>query len=871
MILKPTEWFYTNVARRGDNLLVRGYRLADGKPVVEKIPYKPTYYLRSKKDNTGFKDINGVPLEPIEFESMSAARDFSKRYEGVSGFSIYGDMAHSHNYISDVWKGDVPYEFSMLRIFTLDIENLIGDTGIDPMAAAQPLTLVTIHDSQTGLYHVFGYKEDLDNLPNNVVYHKCDNERHMLVAMLAFWVTNYPDIVSGYNSQMYDIIYIVSRITKVLGEDQAKKLSPWGMVKLRNFSLQGKQYEAYEIIGIASMDILELYKKYTFSNQESWKLDYIARITLGENEGKVETSGYSNLDEMYYKDYRKYVLYNIRDVELVIKIEQKMQFIPLVVGVAYAGKVESYPLVYGPVRYFETYIGQYLKAQKIFFPYAKNHAEKETKYEGAYVSDPDLGAHDWCVSVDAASLYPNMLISANAGPDTIINNVPRELEDLVSRVSVDAILKGELDLSLLKKYNYSLGANGALYDRSREGFLSVICKEFLDGRDVAKKEMKKVKNEIEKIKKVLAHRGEEGLDPAYATLPDAELNDLLSKKDKLAKSLENKQKVLKVLANSIYGCIGQGNFLFFDVRIAETITLNGQCSVRTAGNAATAKLTKFTGKEARYNIYNDTDSAYLALKNVVDMLPEGVSKEKKVNFLDKFIQKEIDPTINDACAALADYMNWRDNRLNFKREAIAERGIWRGKKMYVLSVLDNEGVRYAEPDIKVTGIECVRSSTPEWCRKKIKEGLRLMLTDTEENFQAFIAKTRDEWMNTLEPEKMAFPRGVNNIKEYRLGDKGVPIHVRAALLYNAKIKELGLTNEEEIRNGSKIKFVYLKEPNRMKSNVIGFVGKIPEEFGIASQIDRKLQFEKAFLSPFISLCHEINWDVEPKSTLDAWF
>lgn len=351
-----------------------------------------------------------------------------------------------------------------------------------------------------------------------------------------------------------------------------------------------------------------------------------------------------------------------------------------------------------------------------------------------------------------------------------------------------------------------------------------------------------------------------------------ELTKLYYANEKRIKALDNEQKTKKTLANSIYGCSGQANFLFFDTMLAEAVTVGGQLSVRTATNAGNAIINGYLGNTTNknYHIASDTDSNYFGLQDIVESctaLKADLPENKIVDILDKFVKTVLDPAVNKACAELADNMNWVENRLNFKREAISKKAVWRGKKMYAQAVLDMEGVRYAEPDIKITGIEAVRSSTPEWCRTRIKEALRILLTDTEEAFQAYIKKCRTEWQ-TLPVEAMACPRGTNTLGDYRLGDKAIPIACRAALVYNKMLELHPIKNAQPIQPGNKIKFVYLKEPNKARSNVIGFPGKtLPPEFGLEKYVDKNLQFDKTFMSGLETMCDVIGWAIEKQATL----
>tara|TARA_B100000085_G_C18528187_1_gene506812 strand:- start:680 stop:1696 length:1017 start_codon:yes stop_codon:yes gene_type:complete len=334
----------------------------------------------------------------------------------------------------------------------------------------------------------------------------------------------------------------------------------------------------------------------------------------------------------------------------------------------------------------------------------------------------------------------------------------------------------------------------------------------------------------------------------------------------------------KIQLNSAYGAIGNQYFRYYNLANAEAITLSGQVSIRWIENQMNEYLNKILKTEEEdYVIASDTDSIYLNLGPLVDRVYKGREKtnESVVTFLDKVCSLELEPFIDNSYQTLATYVNAYDQKMQMKRETIANKGIWTAKKRYILNAWDIEGVRFAEPKLKIMGIEAVKSSTPAPCRQKIKDGLKVIMQKDEESVQQFIAEFREEF-STLPPEDIAFPRGCNGIGKWSnpatLYSKGTPIHVRGVLLYNHYIKKNKLTHKYPlVRDGEKIKFIYLKTPNKITENVISFMGQFPKELGLDNSIDYDLQFEKSFLDPLKVILDTIGWKPEKIATLEFLF
>jgi DNA polymerase elongation subunit (family B) len=361
-------------------------------------------------------------------------------------------------------------------------------------------------------------------------------------------------------------------------------------------------------------------------------------------------------------------------------------------------------------------------------------------------------------------------------------------------------------------------------------------------------------------------------------LSDSQLKALREKTIKEIARCNNIQMSKKISLNSAYGSVGNQYFRYFKLANAEAITLSGQVAIRWIENKLNQYLNKILKtKDVDYVIASDTDSVYLNMGSLVECVYKGREKttESIVSFLDKVCKVELEKYIEGCYQELAEYVNAYDQKMKMKRENIAERGIWTAKKRYILNVWDSEGVRYEEPKLKMMGIEAVKSSTPAPCRKMIKDGLKLMMSGTEDDVINFIDKCRSEF-KSLPPEQIAFPRTASDVRKYQSSSdiyiKGTPIHIRGALLFNHYIKEKKLSKKYSlISNGEKIKFIYLKKPNIIRENIISFIQDFPKELGLDKYIDYELQFEKSFLEPLKSILDSIGWSVEKNINLESFF
>ena len=828
--------FYTNVQMIGDNFLVRGYD--NGEYIQFREKYNPTLFVPSNK-KTFYKTLEGEYVAPIKPGSVRDCRDFYKKYEEIDDFKIYGNERYIYQYISDKYpEEEIKFDIEKVRLLTVDIETRSENGFPDVETADQEILLISVQDYNTKEITTWGVGS-FKNRQENVRYIQFNNEHDLLSSFIQWWMDNTPDVVTGWNIQLFDMPYITKRIDRLLGEKLARRLSPWGLVSEKEVYIKGRRQVYYDIGGITQLDYLDLYKKFTYKAQESYRLDYIAEVELGHK--KLDHSEFDTFKDFYTNGWQKFVEYNIKDVELVDRLEDKMKLIELALTMAYDAKV-NYNDVFYQVRMWDTIIYNYLKKKGIVIP-QKEQSDKSDKYAGAYVKEPIAGRYDWVVSFDLNSLYPHLIMQYNISPETI-----RETRH--PEANVDRILNEEIDFQLYK--DSAVCANGAQYRKDKRGFLPELMEKMYNERVIFKNRMIDAKKKYEKT-------------PTVAL-------------EKEIARCNNIQMAKKISLNSAYGAIGNQYFRYYKLANAEAITLSGQVSIRWIENKMNNYLNKILKTEdTDYVIASDTDSIYLNLGPLVDVIYKDREKNAEgiVSFLDKICEEKFEPFIDQSYKELAEYLNAYDQKMFMKRENIADRGIWTAKKRYILNVWDSEGVRYEQPKLKVMGIESVKSSTPSSCRNMLKDAFKIMMSGTEDDVIDYIDGCRQKF-RTLPPEEISFPRSVSDVQKYKSHSdiyiKGTPIHVRGALLFNHYVKEKKLTNKYSlIQNGEKIKFCYLKKPNIIHENVLSFIQDYPVELGLDKYIDYDLQFNKAFLEPLKIILDAIGWSVEKTANLESFF
>ena len=836
--------FYTSISRHGNNLLYRGYH--DGSRIKRKIKFAPTLYVKGK-GNSKFTALDGTNVDPIKLESMRDAKEFVEKYDCVENFTIYGNTNYIAQYIAEEFPDEIQFDRHKIRVHNIDIE-VMSDAGFpEPSQAAHPVTSICIYDNVLDTYYVWAlgdYDTEKSLLKDiSIRYLKCKDEETLLKHFVAFWYDEFtcPDAVTGWNIRGFDIPYLVNRVNRILGEEYVKRMSPWGAVEEKMVTMRKGQVQMYDLIGIAQLDYMDLFMKfgYSFGPQENYRLDTIAEVVLGEK--KLSYEEYGNLATLYKEDHQKFIDYNIRDVWLVDRMDDKIAMITLCLTMAYKAGV-NYNDTFGTTAIWDQLIHRTLMKDRIIIPPNKDKFKGD--YDGGYVKDPQTGVHDWVCSFDVNSLYPNIIVQWNMSPETLMKG------KVEPGITVEKMLNGYINTT-----PYSMAATGQYFDNSKQGFMPRIIEEMYEERVQIKKKMLASKKELEAC--------------------DKSNKQELYRIERDIAHFENQQTAIKILLNSLYGAMGNRYFRYFTMEIAEGITITGQYIIKWAEKHVNEYLNKALKSDKDYVIAIDTDSVYVGLSDLVNSVMCDAETSKKVDFLDKVCAKIESDVLDVAFKQLKENCNAYKQRISMKREGIANRGIWTAKKRYILNVWDNEGVRYAKPKLKIMGIEAIKSSTPAPCRKAFKELFDILISGTETETQKFIADFRNRFA-ALPAEEKAFPRGVSSVKDYQdsktIYKKGTPINSRAAILYNHMLKQTKMENKyERIQDGEKIKYIHLNPRNPLREDVMGFYTVLPPEFGLHQYIDNDKQFEKAFLDPAKLILDAIGWRAEETASLEDFF
>ena len=827
--------FYTSVDRWANDIFYRGYE--GGKPVKKRISFQPSLFVPDPKGK--FKSMRGEPLTEYVLPDMREARKFLSQYSNT--IEVHGNTNYVAQYIQQKYPGKVNWIRDSVNVTSIDIEVASDDGFPEPDAAAHEVISIAMKSSVDNTYYVWGMGDyDAEKTVHGelyIEYVRCYDERDLFLKFLGHWTASQfvPDVITGWNVKFFDIPYLVNRMNQILRPGEVKRLSPWNKINSREVNIMGRKNNYYELIGIQTLDYMDLYRKFTYTQRESYKLDFIAHAELGERKLSYEEHG--SLHSLYKNDYQKFIDYNIKDVELIERLEDKMGLITLCMTIAYKAGV-NYNDAFGTTNIWDTFIYRVLAEDDVVPPPKREEAKAE--YPGGYVKVPKIGKHEWVVSFDLNSLYPHLIMQYNMSPETI-------LDQMTSGVNVDNCLSKTRPQSSLP--GTAMASNGTHYTKKKRGVIPSIIDTLYSERKVIKTDMLKLKQEYQGNK-------------SYRL-------------EKKISTLNNQQLAIKILMNSLYGALGNRWFRYYDLRVAKAITLSGQMAIRWAENAMNNFMNKVleTGDETDYVIAIDTDSLYVNFAPLVEKL--NLTKDNAVEIIDKVCEEQFVPMLQKTYEEMASYTDAYENKMVMEREVIADIGIWTAKKRYILNVHNSEGVQYDEPELKIMGIEAVKSSTPEICRDALKNIFKVIVESGEKETQDSI-QTFKEYFATRPAHEVSFPRGITNIIKWEGSEgiyaKGTPIHVRGALLYNdAIVRGKLMRTYPLIKNGEKIKFCYLKVPNPVQENVISFHDYLPEELNLEKYIDYNKQFEKTFIDPITPILKSIGWSVEPRSTLEAFF
>lgn len=828
--------YYTNVCVSGAKLLVRGIR--DGKEFRSKVPYQPNLYIACDPE-TGFKDVHGRNLKPLSFDNIKDARAFASQNEDTN-LQLYGFPFFNSQYcIENYPNAEKDWKREDIRIFNIDIEVTSEEGFPYPEQADYPITAICIHDSITDKFITFGMgswfktKSELpDEILDKVAYIPCESEHILITKFLKFWQDFYPQVVTGWNTQTFDMPYIFNRIEK-LGFD-TNRLSPWGWTQLREIPTRNGKQLRVQIQGIDDIDYLDRYRKNAV--QESYRLDHIASVELGEK--KLDYSEVSGLHQLFYTNFQKFIDYNIQDVNLVKRLDEKLGLLDVQFAIAYKAGI-NYEDVSGVVKTWDSLINKELFKENKIPPYTFPKHSLTESIPGGYVKTPQTGKHGWLCSFDLNSLYPHLIMQYNISPETLVDGV-QVMPTKTKEQRLHAFLN---DVTYDTYGDYAVSAAGWCFRKDKEGIIPSVMRQLYEER-------KEIKGRMIAAQK----RGED------------------STKLNLA------QHVRKILLNSGYGAITNKYYRWFDQRLGESITLSGQYVIQRAEKAINAYMNKIlstTNKD--YVIAIDTDSNYVNMQPLVDKFYSDKSTDQIIDILDKICSEQIQKILNKEFDSVAKYQNVYQQKMVMERECIADSAFWTAKKRYAMNVWDTEGVRHSKAKQKIQGLEAIRSSTPQICRKPLLDFISMVLTSDEETLQKAIADYKDQF-KTMVAEDIAMPRTMNNVHQYtpRNDDigykKGTPPHIRGAILFNRLIDRFEIGKDwEYIRNGEKGKFIYVRQPNHLGAEVLSYLTSIPSEFEIRQYIDYEKMFEKIIVDPMEGILEPIGWTIEKQLTLTEFF
>lgn len=846
--------FYTHFTRLGNKILLRGYN--NGERVSKAISYEPYLFIPSN-EKSKFVTINNEYVKKMLFDSISDARDFVKRYKNVQNFAIHGLTEFEYVYINDNYPENMSYDPQLIRVVPIDIE-VASDEGFPNIGLAdKPITAISF--LLNNKIEVFGCGDYVTH-QKNITYFKCKDERQLMLKFVERFAKLDCDVITGWNVETFDIPYIINRIKYLFGNQAYsiyKHLSPWKKVNERSFESKHGTQETYDIVGISTLDYLPLYRKFSYKEQESYKLDHIAHTELGKR--KVDYSDYESLLELYHKNFQLFIEYNVRDITLIPELEQEKRFLEQAYGLAYDSKV-GFNDALTTVRMWDVKIHNFLMDQNIVVPPRPQIYGDHDSIPGGYVKDPVPGMYRWVMSFDFTSLYPRLIEHYNISPDTYVR--------MVDYVGPEVAVGGGYDRysKMLVDNNVTITPNGALFSREKQGFLAALMNKTFAQRKKYKDQMLDMKQQKEHYDK---------------TTEDKKKTKKKTLKEFTTKinQLDTLQHSKKIQLNSVYGALANKYFRWFDNKLAEAITSSGQLSTRWAANKVNICFNKiFKTDNFDYVIACDTDSMYLSMEPFVKELikmkaVKANDTAKIIKMLDKISNTMIEPFLVKQFDHLAQYANAFQQKLHMKRECIGDTAVWVAKKRYIMNVWNEEGVQYTKPKTKITGIEAVRSSTPAVCRDNIKKALKIILNGDNADLIKFVDQFRSEF-EQMPFEDVAFPRGVHSLNQYKsnLGiyRKGTPIHVRGSLVYNDMVKKYNLENiYQPIYEGDKIKFCYMIKPNPSHENVFAVQSMLPKQFKLDQFIDYQTQFEKAFMDPIKNITNVIGWELEKIAHVEA--
>lgn len=814
----------------------------DGRRVMMDVSFNPYLYVETSM-NSDATSIFETPLKKRLFKDTRNRAAFIKEC-GTN--RIFENLRPEQQFLIDTyWKKNEETEFTkhQLRIQYVDIEVYCPDVFPTPEQALQPVNVITVYDSLDEQFYTWGTKR-LGKKIKNCEYVYCETEQQLLECYLNYVRRSVPDIISGWNSEGFDMPYIINRSARVLGEESIKQLSPVENVYSRmTTGAFGKEQQRWYISGVSCVDYLDVYKKFSIGLRESYKLDSIAELELGER--KVDY-GNTNLSALADDDWQTFVEYNVQDVNLLVALEDKLRYLELLRMLAYTGltTIES---AMGTLSVITGATVIKARSKNLIVPTFIKDNSMSSKYEGAYVGEPQRGFQKDIISFDANSLYPNTMISLNLSPETKVGRITDKDDThvYVSHVTGKKFkLTHQKFIEFVQKENIAVSRAKILFSQNKKGIMPEIVDGIYQQRVQVKKQLKKIKIKLSKMKKS---------DEGYKELT------------RQADQLDIKQFTLKILINTVYGYFGNKHAPIGDPDIARSITLTGQAVIKKSNDILRDYINRNGSPGADPVIYNDTDSSYISINRLMEKNGSPFHIDGTIT-QQAYEQAElVEEYLNEQITKWSEsILNSKDSRFVFKRECMTDVGVFLQKKRYVLRVLDDEGIPTNK--FKYTGVEVVRSTIPAPIKPYIKKIIETMMDTQNRTTTNDVFLKAYETFKGLPIEDYSFVMGISDYEKYAnkcngfVTCKGMPAHVKAAYHYNMLLEKLNITGGyERIETGDKVRYFYVNQPNKYGISAIAYKYYYPEEFKKVFEPDKEKMFEKIIFSIIERFYESVNW------------
>lgn len=870
--------FYTYVGKKGNHIHHIGYK--NGKKFHEKETFEPSIYYEINSDDEEARGIDGTPLRKRTFETISDWFKFVNQNKDM--IKLYGHIDPAYQFIAANYKNNIEFNQNDIRIWLLDIE-VLSDEGFPyPHLAQWPVVSIAIYDTKRNEYLVIclkDYEYQADRLKlntNKVSVKRVETEKELFNTLIKLIHGLKPDIWIAHNGDGFDYPYLINRMN-VINMD-ANELSPVGRTSYKYTEVEDKfmsdKEEYYTAIdGISLLDNIKLYKKYVSDPRESYNLSNLAVEDLGMD--KLNYEEYENLGQLYEKDHTKFIDYNITDVYLIFLLNQKRKYIDIHIRNTYKAKAANFQDCMSPVKLWDIYIYQTLQQFNIQIPPVKSDVVKFA-YPGAFVVDPIIKLMRWVVTFDLNSLYPHIQMQWYISPENFVEDLTvdqwlmslseKEIDQFIEKsknpeqikflqslkemnsfgYSIEPINRNSLDERILNQLipthpDYIMTANGFYFKKDKVGCIPKLLIENYDER-------KSIKNKMLELE----------------AKQDATLKDQIA-------GMSVAEQGIKIMMNSEYGALANEYFRYCRYELPSSITMNGQLVLKTLIKALKNKY----GEEIML-CAGDTDSILISVEPLVNKYCKNKSDDEIIEWILKFANDDFQKLINETYQQLSEYVGAPKNYMKMSCEKIISDAFWTGKKHYAYRLVVKDGVKLNKPQFGYKGLECVKSSTPKAIRNLQKETIQTILTNRGELYNV-IQKCKEKIMK-LSPEDIASPKTCNGLYKYSDGQggwiKGTQAHVKAAMTYNKYVLNNKLLNQYSlIKEGEKIRFVWLKQPNTFNSETFGFINRLPKDQLITDCLDYETMYEKTYGHTITEMCERLNLSnlISTTTSIDDFF